>query len=65
MFLIPYRLDGEVYISTLEEGFGLAAQESWIQFATIRENILFGHPFDDKRYQEVIETCALSEDLEV
>lgn len=59
------RLDGEVYISTLEEGFGLAAQESWIQFATIRENILFGHPFDDKRYQEVIETCALSEDLEV
>ncbi|XP_078254928.1 ATP-binding cassette sub-family C member 10 [Rhinoraja longicauda] len=59
------RLDGEVYISTLEEGFGLAAQESWIQFATIRENILFGNPFDAQRYQEVIEICALSEDLEV
>ncbi|XP_051881362.1 ATP-binding cassette sub-family C member 10 [Pristis pectinata] len=59
------RLEGEVYISTQVEGFGLAAQESWIQFATIRENILFGNQFDAKRYREVIEACALLEDLEV
>ncbi|XP_069744034.1 ATP-binding cassette sub-family C member 10 isoform X2 [Narcine bancroftii] len=59
------RLDGEVYISSEEEGFALAAQESWIQFATIRENILFGSRFEGKRYQEVIKACALLEDLEV
>ncbi|XP_072104805.1 ATP-binding cassette sub-family C member 10 isoform X2 [Mobula birostris] len=59
------RLEGEVYISTQVEGFGLAAQEAWIQFATIRENILFGNQFDGKRYQEVVEACALLEDLKV
>ncbi|XP_072404906.1 ATP-binding cassette sub-family C member 10 [Chiloscyllium punctatum] len=59
------RLDGEVYISTQNKGFGLAAQEPWIQFTTIRENILFGNKYDAKQYQEVIEACALSEDLNI
>ncbi|XP_067833265.1 ATP-binding cassette sub-family C member 10 [Heptranchias perlo] len=59
------RLDGELYVALQDEGFGLAAQEPWIQFATIRENILFGSKFNAKRYQEVIEACALSEDLNI
>ncbi|XP_067884304.1 ATP-binding cassette sub-family C member 10 isoform X2 [Heterodontus francisci] len=59
------RSDGEVYVSTREEGFGLAAQEPWIQFTTVQENILFGNKFDAKRYQEVIKACALLEDINV
>ncbi|XP_027537873.1 multidrug resistance-associated protein 7 isoform X2 [Neopelma chrysocephalum] len=54
---------GRVYICDLEQGFGLATQEPWIQFTTIRENILFGREYDARLYEEVVEACALSEDL--
>ncbi|XP_052537401.1 ATP-binding cassette sub-family C member 10 [Tympanuchus pallidicinctus] len=56
---------GQVYICDLEQGFGLATQEPWIQFATVRENILFGRQYDARLYEEVVEACALSEDLNV
>lgn len=54
-----------MYICDLEQGFGLATQEPWIQFATVRENILFGRQYDARLYEEVVEACALSEDLNV
>uniref|UniRef100_A0A803YBS7 ATP binding cassette subfamily C member 10 n=1 Tax=Meleagris gallopavo TaxID=9103 RepID=A0A803YBS7_MELGA len=54
---------GQVYICDLEQGFGLATQEPWIQFTTVRENILFGRQYDARLYEEVVEACALSEDL--
>ena len=41
-----------------------AAQSAWLLNATIRENILFGEPFDADRYQKVIKACALARDLE-
>ncbi|KAH9929008.1 P-loop containing nucleoside triphosphate hydrolase protein [Epithele typhae] len=44
-------------------GVAYAAQESWVQNETIRDNILFGAPFDDERYNEVIRQCALDRDL--
>ncbi|NXL88754.1 MRP7 protein, partial [Alectura lathami] len=56
---------GQVYVCDLEQGFGLAAQEPWIQFATVRENILFGRQYDARLYEEVVEACALSEDLNI
>lgn len=34
-------------------------QKSWIQHATVRDNILFGLEFDPERYDAVIEACAL------
>ncbi|KFO27170.1 canalicular multispecific organic anion transporter 1 [Fukomys damarensis] len=40
-------------------------QQSWIQNGTIKENILFGSEFNEKRYQQVLEACALLSDLEV
>lgn len=49
----------------LSNGFGLATQEPWIQFATIRDNILFGKTFDARLYKEVLEACALNDDLSV
>lgn len=59
------RLGGSVYVAGRSEGFGLAAQEPWIQHATVRDNILFGRDFDSTFYQAVIEACALSDDLNV
>ncbi|XP_031418000.1 ATP-binding cassette sub-family C member 10-like [Clupea harengus] len=57
------RLGGSVYVAGRTEGFGLAAQEPWIQHATVRDNVLFGRDFDSTFYQTVIEACALSDDL--
>ncbi|CAK4442154.1 unnamed protein product, partial [Aphanomyces euteiches] len=39
------------------------AQQPWIQNMTIRENILFGLPYDRVKYNRVIEACALQKDL--
>lgn len=38
---------------------GYASQQAWIFNATVKENILFGQDFDEDRYQQVIECCAL------
>ncbi|KZP30958.1 P-loop containing nucleoside triphosphate hydrolase protein [Athelia psychrophila] len=46
-------------------GVAYAAQESWVQNETIKENILFGAPFDEERYKKVIWQCALTRDLEL
>ncbi|XP_039727463.1 ATP-binding cassette sub-family C member 2 [Pteropus medius] len=40
-------------------------QQSWIQNGTVKDNILFGSELDEKRYQQVLEACALLPDLEV
>ncbi|XP_011906852.1 PREDICTED: canalicular multispecific organic anion transporter 1 isoform X2 [Cercocebus atys] len=40
-------------------------QQSWIQNGTIKENILFGAELNEKRYQQVLEACALLPDLEM
>lgn len=37
----------------------------WIEAATIKDNILFGHPFNSERYNEVLFACALIRDLEI
>ena len=41
------------------------AQQAWIQNATVRSNIVFGHEFDQERYDAVLEACALLPDLEI
>ncbi|KAH9829684.1 uncharacterized protein C8Q71DRAFT_887948 [Rhodofomes roseus] len=46
-------------------GIAYAAQESWVQNETIRDNILFGAPYNEERYQKVLEQCALKRDLEL
>ncbi|XP_054157840.1 multidrug resistance-associated protein 1-like isoform X1 [Oppia nitens] len=38
-------------------------QQAWIQNATVKENILFGKPLDNKLYDQVIRSCALKQDL--
>ncbi|GLB36501.1 putative atp-binding cassette [Lyophyllum shimeji] len=46
-----------------EWGVAYAAQESWVQNETIKDNILFGAPFDEVRYKKVLHQCALEHDL--
>jgi len=41
------------------------AQEAWIQNATLRDNILFGKPFDEERYNRILDACALRPDLQI
>ncbi|KAK7694257.1 hypothetical protein QCA50_001437 [Cerrena zonata] len=48
-----------------EKGVAYHAQESWVLNETIRNNILFGAPYDEERYNAVIEQCALKRDLEL
>ena len=42
-----------------------SAQEPWILAGTVRENILFGAPYDKDHYDEVVEVCALERDFEL
>ena len=60
-----HKDSGDISISVLTSGFGMSAQEPWIQHATVRENILFGQPFERARYEAVVFACALNEDLKV
>lgn len=40
-------------------------QNPWLQNLSIRESVLFGTPYDEKRYNAVIEACALTMDLDI
>lgn len=42
---------------------GYCAQTPWLQSMSIRDNILFSAPFDESRYHEVLDACALTADL--
>ncbi|KAF9027408.1 multidrug resistance-associated ABC transporter [Hymenopellis radicata] len=42
-----------------------AAQSPWLRHQSIKDNILFGYPLDEARYQAVVEACALRPDLRV
>ncbi|KAI5119967.1 hypothetical protein M0805_004347 [Coniferiporia weirii] len=44
---------------------GYCSQTAWIQNATVRDNILFGQPFDSDRYWDVVERSCLLPDLQV
>lgn len=54
------RVQGSV---TLRGRVALCTQTPWIFNATVKENVLFGSPLDEERYQRVIAACALSLDL--
>ncbi|GBP41934.1 Probable multidrug resistance-associated protein lethal(2)03659 [Eumeta japonica] len=40
-----------------------ASQEAWLFPATVRENILFGLPYDANKYKQVCKVCALAKDF--
>ncbi|KAI0260093.1 hypothetical protein BC834DRAFT_1028685 [Gloeopeniophorella convolvens] len=62
MHFIPLSPDAWFHLPR-EGGVSYAAQESWVQNETIRDNILFGAPYDEERYNKVIFQCGLKRDL--
>ncbi|MEQ2169338.1 hypothetical protein GOODEAATRI_024182, partial [Goodea atripinnis] len=51
--------------SIVQGSLAFVPQQAWIQNATLRDNILFGSPYEDKRFQDIIEACALGPDLKL
>lgn len=42
---------------------GYCAQTPWLQSMSIRDNILFSYPYEEARYRDVLEACALVSDM--
>lgn len=45
--------------------YAFASQQPFLFSGTIRENILFGAPYNEDRYQKTIFACSLTRDLEI
>lgn len=56
------KLSGTVKISGNK---AYVPQSPWILTGNVRENILFGNPFDSAKYEETIRACALTKDFEL
>ncbi|XP_054832209.1 ATP-binding cassette sub-family C member 3 [Eublepharis macularius] len=56
------KLHGEIAV---KGSVAYVPQLAWIQNATLKDNILFGHPYNEHKYQTVLESCALQHDLQV
>ncbi|KAI0392247.1 P-loop containing nucleoside triphosphate hydrolase protein [Xylariaceae sp. FL0594] len=41
------------------------AQIPWVENATVKDNILFGLPYDEHRYKKTVDVCALTKDIEM
>ncbi|XP_041974686.1 ATP-binding cassette sub-family C member 4 isoform X2 [Aricia agestis] len=52
---------GSIYLSG---PLSYACQEPWLFVATVRQNILFGLPYNPKKYMEVVRVCALQKDFQ-
>ncbi|KAF9956297.1 hypothetical protein BGZ65_002844 [Modicella reniformis] len=60
---------GELYkrkgIVTVHGDIAYVPQQAWIINATVRENILFGTPFNQEKYDRIIYASGLKPDLEM
>ncbi|KAK2461323.1 hypothetical protein APHAL10511_006850 [Amanita phalloides] len=49
----------------LMHAISYAAQTPWLRHQSIKDNILFDSPYEEERYNQVVECCALGPDLDV
>ncbi|KAI8065795.1 P-loop containing nucleoside triphosphate hydrolase protein [Gongronella butleri] len=49
----------------LEHAVAYVAQTAWLQNVSIRDNILFGLPYVEKRYKDTLHACSLEPDLAI
>lgn len=56
------HVSGDVYASG---SMAYVPQTAWIPNDSVRNNILFGKPYDEETYRRVISVCRLERDLEV
>lgn len=52
-------------LTGLTESVAYCAQQPWLVNDTIKQNILFASPYDERRYKAVIAACGLERDLEI
>ncbi|ORY91324.1 P-loop containing nucleoside triphosphate hydrolase protein [Syncephalastrum racemosum] len=57
----PQEIPEENWI--LDHALAYVSQTAWLQNASIRDNILFGLPYVEKRYKDTLVACALHKDL--
>uniref|UniRef100_T1JBD6 ABC-type glutathione-S-conjugate transporter n=1 Tax=Strigamia maritima TaxID=126957 RepID=T1JBD6_STRMM len=56
------KLNGTV---NTQGSIAYVSQQAWIQNASLRNNILFGKPYNHQKYQKIINACALVQDFEI
>ncbi len=56
------RLSGELRWN-LPASVAFTGQKPWLLNASVRDNILLGRPFKEKRYQKVLAACDLNADI--
>uniref|UniRef100_A0ABM0N1I3 ATP-binding cassette sub-family C member 9-like n=1 Tax=Saccoglossus kowalevskii TaxID=10224 RepID=A0ABM0N1I3_SACKO len=56
---------GTVQFNRSKCSISYVSQRPWVRNATLRENILFGEPFDYKRYQQILDVCSLQPDIDI
>ncbi|CAE6522225.1 unnamed protein product [Rhizoctonia solani] len=56
---------GQVYLDKRRHAVSYAGQHPWLEHATIRDNILYGLPYNQARYEAVLDACALRPDLKI
>ncbi|KAJ5995063.1 hypothetical protein N7481_002040 [Penicillium waksmanii] len=49
----------------LIDSIAYCAQEAWLVNDTVKENIIFATPYDEKRYRAVLKACALERDITI
>ncbi|EFA77179.1 ABC transporter C family protein [Heterostelium album PN500] len=49
----------------LQGNIAYVSQLPWIMNGTLRDNILFGKEYDQQKYQNILEVCELTQDLEL
>eukprot|EP00697_Spironema_sp_BW2_P016516 gnl/Spiro4/7777_TR4091_c0_g1_i1.p1 gnl/Spiro4/7777_TR4091_c0_g1~~gnl/Spiro4/7777_TR4091_c0_g1_i1.p1 ORF type:complete len:1516 (+),score=565.05 gnl/Spiro4/7777_TR4091_c0_g1_i1:47-4594(+) len=50
---------------TVRGSVAYCAQQAWIKNTTLKDNVLFGLPYNEARYREVLRCCALLDDLKI
>nr|XP_006822844.1 PREDICTED: ATP-binding cassette sub-family C member 9-like [Saccoglossus kowalevskii] len=58
-------LSGTVQFNRARCKISYGPQKPWLQNVSLRNNIVFGSKFDYKRYQTVLEVCALHPDINI